>query len=287
MRVVVVGSKGQLGGAVVEEFAASHDVLAWDRAALDITDDRAVLEKIEQARPDALINCTGFNAVDAAEEQPVAALKVNAFAVRTMARGCATAGAAFVHYSSDFVFDGRIDRLLTEDDAPNPRSAYAISKLLGEWFTADAPRGYALRVESLFGTATSGGPNKGSVAAIINGLMAGRPVKVFADRTVTPTHVIDAARATRTLLETGAAPGIYHCVNSGSSTWLGFAEEAARLLGVEPQFEVVRFADVTLPAVRPQYCALSNQKLAAAGCTMPTWQNALERFVDSVRVTRA
>jgi dTDP-4-dehydrorhamnose reductase len=156
---------------------------------------------------------------------------------------------------------------------------YATSKLLGEWFAVDAPRAYVLRVESLFGRAPGARPPKGSVAAILNTLRAGGAPKVFEDRTVSPTYVIDAARATRQLLESAAPPGIYHCVNSGLCTWLEFAQELARPLGVEPRLVPVRMQDVRLRAARPQYCALSNEKLRSIGITMPPWQDALRRYL--------
>ncbi len=169
---------------------------------------------------------------------------------------------------------------MTEERAANPRSAYAVSKLLGEWFAADAPVSYVLRVESLFGVAP-GGPDKGSLTSIVNGLRGGSVVKVFGDRTVSPTYIDDCAAATLALLERRSVPGLYHCVNSGAATWHEVGLEAARLLGVEPRFEVVAVADVTLPAARPQYCALSNAKLnAAIGFTMPTWQDALGRYLQ-------
>lgn len=281
MRVVVLGAGGQLGAAIVHEFrtAARHEIHAFPRAQLDVTDDAAVSDAIGRATPDLVINCSGFNEVDAAESQPVAALETNAFAVRTMARAAERAGAAFVHYGSDFVFDGTATRPYTEEDRPSPRSVYAASKMLGEWFALDAPRAYVLRVESLFGQAPGGPKPKGSVAGILNGLLAGSAPRVFEDRTVSPTYVLDAARATRQLVEVGAAPGLYHCVNGGLCTWLEFAHELARLLGVAPTFTAVKFADVTLPAQRPQYCALSIEKLRAAGVTMPTWQEALARYM--------
>jgi dTDP-4-dehydrorhamnose reductase len=287
MRIALIGARGQLGGALHEEFAPHHEVIPFDRAALDITDDAAVQRVLGQCAPAVVVNASGYNAVDAAEEHPLDALRVNAFGVRALARACATLDATLVQFSTDFVFDGKTPRPLTEDDPPSPPSAYAISKLLGEWFAADAPRWYVLRVESLFGTAARGETGKGTVAGIVNGLMAGRPVKVFSDRTVSPTFVGDASHATRALLEAHASSGLYHCVNSGHATWLEFAREAARLLGVEPRFDIVRFADVTLPAARPQYCALSNAKLVAAiAQPIPAWQDALERFLSSVRVSR-
>jgi len=140
-----------------------------------------------------------------------------------------------------------------------------------------------LRVESLFGCAPEGRPAKGSVAVILNTLVAGGEVRVFKDRTVSPTYVVDAARATRRLLEANVAAGLYHCVNSGDCTWLEFARELARQLGVDARLIPVSMADVPMRAARPQYCALSNQKLVAAGIDMPTWQDALTRYLEKVR----
>jgi len=279
MRVAVLGARGQLGAAIVQEASVRHEVVPYDHRDLDVTDARAVQAEVARVRPDVIVNCTGYNAVDLAEDEPVAALEVNAFGVRNLARAAGEAGATLVHYSSDFVFDGEADKPYTEEDRPNPQSAYAASKMLGEWFGEDAPQSYVLRVESLFGRIKDARPPKGTVAGIVMGLLAGRPVTVFNDRTVSPTYVFDAARATMTLIERKGAPGLYHCVSSGHTTWADFAREAARLLGVDAHLKVVSVADVKLKAPRPRYCALSNAKLAAAGFEMPTWQDALRRFI--------
>ena len=286
MRIAVIGSRGQLGGAVIEACASRHEVVPFDRAALDVINAGQVAAAMERVRPDVIINCSGYNAVDAAESRPVDALLVNAFAVRLLARAARERGAVLVQYSSDFVFDGTATSPMGEDEPPNPRSAYATSKLLGEWFAADAPTAYVLRVESLFGAAT-GQRAKGSLESILDGLKAGRPVRVFGDRTVSPTFVVDAARATLELLERRAPAGLYHCVNSGSGTWLEVAQEAARQLGVTPHFDVVATADIVLPALRPQYCAMSNARLAALGIVMPTWQDALSRHLAASRARTA
>jgi dTDP-4-dehydrorhamnose reductase len=254
-------------------------VIAFSHEVLDVTDDMAVGEAMERARPDAIINCAAFNDVDGAEDRPVDALNLNAFAVRSLAAAAERVGAMFVHYGSDFVFDGRAATPYTEDTPPSPLSAYGASKMLGEWFAMDAPRAYVLRVESLFGRAPGGGPPKGSVAGILKGLQAGQAPRVFEDRTVSPTYIIDAAMATRRLLESSAPTGLYHCVSSGFCTWFEFAVELARQLGLEPRLTRVKVAEVTLKARRPQYCALSNDKLRQAGIVMPTWQDALARYV--------
>ena len=280
MRLAVIGSRGQLGAAMVHEARKAHDVTAFDRTSLDIENDEAVRRTIAALRPDAIVNCTGYNAVDAAEAHPVDALRTNAFAVRSLARAARETGATLVHFSTDFVFDGTASAPMTEETAPNPQNAYAASKLLGEWFAADAPIAYVLRVEGLFGVAP-GGPDKGSLTNIVNGLRAGQVVRVFGDRTVSPTYIDDASMATLALLERRSEPGVYHCVNTGFGTWLDVAAEAARLLGIAPRFEVISVDDVTLPAARPRYCALSNRKLCAAiGYELQTWQKAVAKYLN-------
>jgi dTDP-4-dehydrorhamnose reductase len=286
MRIAVVGARGQLAAAVAHECAPAHEVIALTRADLDVTDDAAVAAAMQRARPDAIVNGAAFNDVDAAEDQPVEALNVNAFAVRALARAAQSLGATLVHYSTDFVFDGRATAPYAETDRPGPRSVYAASKLVGDWFALDAPGAYVLRVESLFGRAPGAGPEKGSVANILKTLMAGGSPKVFEDRTISPTYVLDAARATRHLLETKAAPGLYHCVNSGRCTWFELAREMVRQLG-EPQWEArlvpVRMGEVSLKATRPQFCALANDKLRAAGVDMRPWHEALAHYLSKRR----
>jgi dTDP-4-dehydrorhamnose reductase len=283
MRVVVTGARGQLGAALVHEFRSAHEVTAFGREELDVTDDGAVAETIDALHPDAIVNAVAYNDVDGAEDHPVEALNGNAFAVRALARAAQRTGAALVHYSTDFVFDGTASRPYTEADPPNPRSVYAASKLLGEWFAADPSRHYVLRVESLFGRAARGPKPKGTIGAMLSTFTAGGEVRAFEDRTVSPTYILDAARATQLLLEQRAQPGLYHCVNTGECTWLDFARELARQLGVaEPRIAPVRMADVRLRAQRPQYCVLSNERLRSAGVSMPAWQDALARYLQSV-----
>jgi dTDP-4-dehydrorhamnose reductase len=276
--VLVIGGAGQLGSAMVQAFAGCV-VLAPTRAALDITDPEAVARVVADAAPDAIVNCAAFNDVDGAETRAQEALAVNAMAVRSLARAAERHGAALMHYSTDFVFDGKAQVPYTEDVPPSPRSVYAMSKLLGEWFALDAPRGYVLRVESLFGTPPGFTGRRGTLEKIVEGLEAGREVRVFTDRVVSPSHVGDVAAATRHLLDSGAAPGLYHCVNSGHTTWHDVAVVVAGALGVTPRLLPMTTAEVSLPAARPQYCALDAGKLAAAGYTMPGWRSAVERWI--------
>jgi len=276
MRILVTGAAGQLGTTITDEFAGLADVRPVTRATLDLSDGAAVEAFVARERPDVVVNCAAFNDVDGAEERAIEAIRVNALAVRALARGAAAAGARFVHYGTDFVFDGLADRPYTEEDEPSPQSVYACSKLMGEWFAADCPRHYVLRVESLFG----GARRRSSVDRIVEAVRTGQASPVFVDRITTPSYVRDVAAATWRLLETEAAPGVYHCVNGGATSWFALAQEVGRLLGVEPSVVPTKVADMPMRARRPQYAALANDKLARAGIPMPTWQDALQRYVS-------
>jgi dTDP-4-dehydrorhamnose reductase len=277
-RVLVAGAAGQLGAAIVAAFA-DREVIAYTRATLDVTDDAAVRAAVAAARPDVIVNCTSFNDVDGAEDRPIEAFEVNAFAVRSLARAAEAAGARLVHYSTDFVFDGNASSPYDEAATPAPKSTYAASKLTGEWFACDAPGTLVLRVESLFGTGRAWPGRRGTMDALVAGLEQGRRVRVFTDRTVSPSYTVDVAAATRHLVDTGAAPGLYHCVNSGQATWEGVARELARQIGAEPALDLITMESVAMKAARPRFCALANGKIAAAGYPMPPWQDAVARWL--------
>jgi dTDP-4-dehydrorhamnose reductase len=274
---VVTGAAGQLGSAICEGLTGVYDVVPLPRALLDVTDSAAVADRVAAARPAVIVNCVAYNDVDGAQDAPVRALDVNAMAVRSLARAAERADAIFVHYSTDFVFDGETDRPYTEDDEPSPQSVYGQSKLVGEWMAASTPRHYVLRVESLFG-----GPHaRSSVDRIIEALGEQREARVFHDRDVSPSFVEDVVAATRYLIQQQPADGVYHCVNTGHATWLNLAREIQHLLGTASgRLVPVSMADVTLKAPRPRYAALDNGKLARAGLTMPTWQDALRRHIS-------
>jgi dTDP-4-dehydrorhamnose reductase len=274
---LLAGAAGQLGQSMARSLTADYEVVATTRRDLDVTDATAVAALIGRIRPALVVNCSAYTDVDGAETDPVTAFGVNAMAARGFASAANAVGATLVHYSTDFVFDGEATKPYTETDPPNPKGAYAMSKLLGEWFAAEAEKHYVLRVESLFG-----GPlGKSSIDKILGNLRSGVPVKAFSDRSVSPSFVEDVVAATHALVSTRAPYGLYHCVNSGWTTWVGVAEELARLIGKpDAPIEGVRMAELKLKASRPLFAALSNDKLRSVGVDMPTWQDALRRYVS-------
>ena len=283
MKVVVTGAAGQLGGAMRARLAGGHEVVALTRQELDLSDGRAVFDAVVRARPDVILNCAAYNHVDQAEQEPRAALQVNAFAPRALAEAAEQVGATLVHYGTDFVFDGTATRPYTETDPTGPESVYALSKLLGDWFAARTAAHYVLRVESLFGGPTGGK----SIAKIVATIQRGEETPVFVDRIVTPSYVEDVVTATLHLLNARAPFGLYHCVNSGETTWERLAEHIAQRLQRVARLRRVRVADVPLPAKRPKYCALSNAKLAATGFAMPRWEDAVDRYLSAAETRSA
>jgi dTDP-4-dehydrorhamnose reductase len=279
MRVLVCGASGLLGAAVVREFSTDNDVVAVDHATLDVTSEPAIAAATAEARPEVIINCAAYNHVDQAEDEPATALAVNAFGALALARAAAAADAIFVHYSSDFVFDGETDRPYDEADRPNPRGVYAASKLLGDLFALEYDRAYVLRVESLFGPSGPDGARRGSLGSIIDQIRAGVVVNLFTDRVVSPTYTPDVARVTRTLIERNLPRGLYHCVNSGNATWEEIARAAADLMGLPLRANPITLGTANLKARRPRFCAMSNARLRAAGVPLPTWQESLARFL--------
>jgi dTDP-4-dehydrorhamnose reductase len=275
MRLLVTGAAGQLAGAMLQEFRDAATILPVSRQDLDIADFDAVRRLTQEWRPSVIVNCAAYNDVDGAEDQPEAALTANAFGVRVLARAAQESGARLVHFSTDFVFDGRASRPYTEADPPNPLSVYGSSKLLGEWFAACAPNALVLRVESLFGGVRA----KSSIDRIGAAISSGSEVRVFSDRVVSPSFVDDVAHATRMLLDRGES-GLFHCVATGYCTWHELGQEIARLLGRERDARLLPVStdSVRFRAARPKFAALANDKLSRI-VPMPTWQDALRRHL--------
>ena len=278
MKVLIVGAAGQLGQAMAAALPGSYAVTALSRHDLDLTRFREMRDAVLSLQPEIVINCAAYNNVDQAQSDQEAAMNANAFAVRALARAAAELDAVLVHYSTDFVFAGTAETPYTELDRPEPRSVYAQSKLIGEWMAADAQKHYVLRVESLFG----GPKRRSSIDRIAQAVGSGIAAPVFVDRVVSPSYVHDVVEATAHLLRRSPAFGVYHCVNTGHATWLEVGREIVRLLGKSDELlKPVQAKDLALPAPRPQFAALSNTKLAQTGFVMPSWQDAIARYLST------
>ncbi len=275
--LLITGNLGQLGRAV-ERLAARRglSVSGSDIDTLDITNAAQVENWVGAHKPRTLVNCAAFTAVDDCEEHKASAKAINGTAVGHLAIACRRHGAQLIHVSTDYVFDGMGSRPYRESDEVGPTSAYGRTKLVGEEMAAQAPRHQIVRTAWLYGL---GGRN--FVEAIRRQIDGGaEELRVVADQQGCPTFCDDLAAAMLDLAESDAE-GIVHVVNSGETTWHGFACEVARLLGSSIPILPVGTEAYPRPAPRPAYSVLDTTRLRTLlGREMPSWQDALARYMD-------
>lgn len=277
MRLLLTGSRGQLGLALrTAAPLLGLDCVGYDLPELDITDAAAVREAVLAVRPDAIVNCAAFTAVDAAEADEARATAVNGTAVAKLADAADEAGAVLVQISTDYVFDGRPGRPWREDDPTGPLSAYGRSKLAGEVAAARARQHLIVRTAWLFGQGAN------FVEAIRKQVAEGkRELAVVADQLGSPTYAVDLTAAILGLLA-GGARGIVHAVNGGATTWQGFAAEIVRQLGADVVIRPITTTELGRPAPRPANSVLDTTRLRELlGRQLPPWQNALGRYLGT------
>lgn len=268
MKTLIFGAGGNLGQELVRAFkSAGHVVTGLDRKSCELRD--GVLDGLRQrilaSGCDVIVNAIAYNDVDGAETPPGRndAWMTNGSFPTVMARAAKTAGATFVHYSTDYVFDGTKPEGYREDDRPNPLSVYGKSKHLGEeWVRGAGGRSYICRTSKLFGKPGRSRSAKPSfVSAMLERAKAGHPLRIIDDEVGMPTYTADLAEATVRLVAGEHAPGTYHLVNEGPGvTWYGFAEEFFGLLGIGVPREPVPASAFPRPAPRPSRAALVNTK---------------------------
>jgi dTDP-4-dehydrorhamnose reductase len=229
---LVTGAGGMLGRDLVAAVTGRGELaVALPRPRLDVTDGAAVAAALAEYRPDVVVNCAGWTAVDDAEAFENEALAVNGQGPANLAAACAANGSRLVHVSTDYVFAGNASRPYAEDDMPAPRTAYGRSKLAGERAVLHRlPRAsYVVRTAWLYGA-----HGRNFVATMIR-LEGERPTAdVVDDQHGQPTWTVDVAGQIIALVRSGAPAGIYHATSSGQTTWLGLAREIFRLLSADP-----------------------------------------------------
>lgn len=274
--ILITGSHGQLGRSLVELCTRrGMDFEGRDIDTLDISIKSAVTRWIEEAQPGTVINCAAYTAVDDCESQEDLALSVNGYAVGYLASACDTVGARLVQVSTDYVFAGDSVTPYAVDDPVSPTSAYGRTKLAGEELAQTARNHLVIRTAWLYG---HGGRN--FVEAIRSQIEAGRRnLKVVADQQGCPTFCDDLAEAILDLLNVGTG-GIVHAVNTGATTWHGFAVAIAESLGADVNILPVSTEEFPRPAPRPRYSVLDTSRLEAElGRGLPTWRDALRRYL--------
>jgi dTDP-4-dehydrorhamnose reductase len=278
MKVLITGAAGMVGRALAAHCRGRGDeVFAFDRAGLDITDERAVRETFSRLRPDAAVNCAAWTDVDACELDPQRAFLVNSQGVEALSTASRLAGASFVTISTDYVFDGRRENhFYTQRDDPHPLSAYGAAKLEGERRAQVASaRTSVVRSGWIFGP---GGTN--FLSKVISLARGGKSMKAINDSYGTPTYAPDLAARLRELAELDL-PGVYHVVNSGEGTsYEGFARAAAESAGAGGvEIEATATDSLKRPAPRPRNSRMRCLVSEAVGLApLRDWRDALREF---------
>ncbi|MFC1612674.1 dTDP-4-dehydrorhamnose reductase [Patescibacteria group bacterium] len=276
-KIFILGAKGMLGTELCKVFNG-QEVFAWDFEELDITNEAQVQEKIIALHPEIIINAAAYNNVDGAEEAREKANLLNGYAPGYIAKAAKDIGAIFIHYSTDYVFNGEKREGYREDDAPHPISSYGESKLLGEEeIRKNTDKFYIIRLSKLFGKIGTGQAVKNSFVDTMLTLAEKRDkLEIIDEELSSPTYAPDLTKRTKYILENNLAFGIYHSANNGACTWFEFAQEIFKQSGKDIEVVPVSGDKFPRPAKRPEYSILLNTKLPE----MRKWQIALEEYLN-------
>jgi dTDP-4-dehydrorhamnose reductase len=281
VKILLTGKNGQVGWELAQALAPLGEIIAFDREGLDLAVPDQVVSVVRSARPEVLINAAAYTAVDRAESEPDAAYAINAAAVAILAEEAKRVQALFIHYSTDYVFDGTKDSPYVEEDRPSPLNAYGRSKLAGEQAIHDIGGAHLILRTSWVYSARG----KNFLLTIRRLLQEKNEMRVVSDQIGAPTSARGLAEATAELLRRhgaaalGDARGIYHATTSGSTSWHGFAMEIARLErpGAPARIMPIATSEYPTPARRPRNSRLSNEKLLRRfGVALPKWEACLE-----------
>jgi dTDP-4-dehydrorhamnose reductase len=275
VRILLTGARGQLGRSLPAELGG-HDVIALPHDALAIDDLAAVRAAVASHRPELVLNAAAYNQVDAAESDPDAAYRGNALGPRNLALAAAESGAAVLHVSTDYVFDGRGDRPYHEYDRPAPRSVYGASKLAGELAVRELnPRHWIVRTAWVYHEETPNFPR-----TMLRLAERPDPLRVVADQIGSPTYAPHLAAAIARLIATGAF-GTYHLAGSGQASWHELTCALFERLGIDRRVDAVTTAEFPRPAERPRFSVLTS--LQEPRIALPPWREGLDEFCARLR----
>lgn len=286
MKVIVFGKGGQLGRELVRVFSShGHTVSAFARAEVDVTNQAGVEHAIATAAPDLVLNATAYNMVDVAEQEPEAAFAGNALAVRNLAVACRQADARFVHFSTDYVFDGTLGRPYVEEDATHPLGAYAVSKLAGELYAqAYLDQPLIVRTSGVFGPGGLHTARGNFVEVMLRLANSGQPIRVVEDFVASPAYAPALAIRTWEMVERNLT-GVFHAGGGAAISWYHYAKLIFEVAGVTPEVRPSNEREHRTAARRPKFSALSNSKMERLGVTpMPPLLDVLEDYMNCRRL---
>ena len=278
-RALITGGNGQLGTDLTEQLAGRTEVVrALGHAGLDIADDDAVARVIDELKPDTVFNCAAYHNVDLCETEEEMSFRINGVAVKRMARRCSDAGVKLVHFSTNYVFDGRREEPYGEYDLPSPRSVYAISKLTGEHcaLAYGGDGALVVRGSGLYGLHGSEQKGGNFVTRVLARAREGQQIRMVSDQRLQPTFTRDLAAAVIEAVDAGA-DGLLHLTASGACSWLEFTQAIFELAGIDVAIEPVTSSG---PVDRPLNGVLARPRADELGLTpLRDWRAALADYM--------
>ena len=290
MKILVTGANGMLAKEVKERFGKENEIIATDVAELDITNEKAVMDYIMNLKPEYIINCAAYTAVDKAEENYELADKINGDGPANLAKAAKSAGAKLVHISTDYVFGGELDvsKDYKEDDPKAPVTAYGKTKLRGEeGIEKNMEEYYIFRTAWLYGV---GGNN---FVKTMTKLGSTRDeINVVSDQHGSPTYAKDLTEIIYQAINKKIPYGIYNATNEGYTAWYEFTKEILAEQGIECKVnpvtteEYIEMMKIT-QAKRPFNSQMSKAKLEACGIKIPNWKDGLRRYLEEAKTVEA
>ena len=286
MKILITGANGMLAKEVREKFRKGNEIIATDVAELDITNEQGVMDYILKTKPDYIINCAAYTAVDKAEENYELADRINGDGPTNLAKAAKAAGAKLVHISTDYVFGGDLDisKDYSEDDPKAPVTAYGKTKLRGEeGIISNMDDYYIFRTAWLYGV---GGNN---FVKTMTKLGSTRDeINVVADQHGSPTYAKDLTDIIYQAIEKKIPYGIYNATNQGYTTWYDFTKEILAEQGIKCKVnpvtteEYIEMMKIT-QAKRPFNSQMSKDKLLKQGINVPDWKDGLKRYLEEAK----
>ncbi len=280
MRYLILGAKGQLGREFVRWLNKKSECFSVGREECDISDLNQVLKLFKDVRPDIVINCAAYNLVDKAEENYVTAVKVNSIGIKNLAFASNKYKAFLVHYSTDYVFDGKKENgLYTEDDKPNPLNEYGKSKLMGEAFLKEeTDRFLIFRVSWVYGEG-----KQNFIYKLLKWAENSDYLKISYDEVSVPTSTRTIVSVTLKALKEGLE-GLYHLTNSGCASRYEWAKKVFKVKKINKFIYPVSGEIFNLPAKRPKFSAMSNERISTElSIEIPHWEEELERIMKDLK----
>ena len=277
MKILITGAKGMLAKAVIDQFKDNNELILTDVSELDITDENNTNEFITRIKPEYIINCAAYTAVDKAEEDIELAKKVNSIGPKNLAIAAKKNDAILIHISTDYVFNGELDisKSYIEDDEIAPVTVYGKTKAEGEKnIIENCDKYYILRTAWLYGDGNN------FVRTMIKLGKEKEEINVVSDQHGSPTYTVDLASIISQVIEKKLPYGIYHSTNEGFTTWYDFTKKIFEIANINCKVNPVTSEEFIRPAKRPKNSKMSKSKLLENGVIIPKYENALERYLN-------